>query len=124
MTQDKTTDAKLEAALDVALADARATPPVPGDAILSRIAEAGVEVQRVRAQQARRPKAHRPRAFWEGFRLWPALTGLAACLVVGIGLGIGFQSEIGALTAYYLTDAEGSETVLWSYELALLEDAS
>lgn len=117
MTQEP--DKNLDAALEAALHTARANPPAPEAHLLARIEAAGLEAQ----TRMHKPRAGRPSGFawpdWSALRLWSAASALAACLVLGIGLGAQFDSELTTLTDLYIEDTAAAETVLWSFDLAL-----
>lgn len=117
MTQEP--DKDLNAALDAALNAARANPPAPEAHLLARIDAAGLEAQ----SRLHKTRAGRASGFgwpdWSALRLWPAASALAACLVLGIGLGAQFDTELTTLTDLYLEDTAAAETVLWSFDLAL-----
>lgn len=113
-----------DTALDSLLEDARRAPPRPAPDLLARIAADGA------AEQARLPASivapvppvSQPRArTWSFAGFWPGTAALAACLVLGIGLGARFEPDLTTLGALYMGDIAQDETVLWSYDLALEE---
>ncbi|MEM1077349.1 MAG: hypothetical protein AAGI09_02375 [Pseudomonadota bacterium] len=125
MTRSRDTDPIPEMELDALLRDAQATPPMPDAGFLDRIAADGRAVQAEVAAAGTPPNVvplqRRPvgpaRAGWA---LAP-LTALAASLVLGIGLGAGFAPELGSLSADLLSGEVTTETVLWSFDMALEE---
>lgn len=88
-----------DAALEALFAAERAEIEAPSEAFLARVEAEALAVQSG-FTPAQRPKA-RTRAF--AVPRWSAFAGLAACLVLGIGLGGGFSGQIGAYGDYYLS---------------------
>lgn len=113
-----------DTALDSLLEDARRAPPRPAPSLLARIAADGEAAQA--ALDASSPAPARLAApvrgrSWSLAGLWPGTAALAACLVLGIGLGARFEPDLTTLGALYMGDLAQDETVLWSYDLALEE---
>lgn len=121
MTQ--TPDDRAEEALEALLAQARSTPPVPDPALLARIAAEGAAAQAEAAGKARARSraASRPTRHWSLAGFWPGAAALAGCLVLGVGIGARFEADLTSVGALYLGQGAQTETVLWSYDLALEE---
>lgn len=126
MTRRRDIDPIPEAELDALLSEARGGPPMLDTGFLDRIAADGLAVQAEAASDQTAPNVvplHRPQAQIArggGWALAP-LTALAASLVLGIGLGAGFAPELSSLSADLLSGETTTETVLWSFDLALEE---
>lgn len=125
MTRSKDTDPIPEMELDALLREAQAHPPSPDTGFLDRIAAEGRAVQAEAAVAdvaanvvpLQRPQTKPARAGWS---LAP-LTALAASLVLGIGLGAGFAPELSSLSVDLLSNEATTETVMWSFDMALEE---
>lgn len=125
MTRRRDIDPVPETELDALLFEARVGPPMLETEVLDRIAADGLAVQAEAATAAAAPivvPLHRPQApgARAGWALAP-FTALAASLVLGIGLGAGFAPELSSLSADLLSGEATTETVLWSFDLALEE---
>lgn len=85
--------------LDDLLADARATRAEPSDALLARVLADAEAVARERARPSAAPA---PTAGWlaalaAALGGWPALGGVAASLVLGLGLGVAEPAALSGL---------------------------
>jgi hypothetical protein len=117
MTQDKDPNAT---ALEALFAAERADVPVPSEAFMARI---NADARRVQHGFAEAPTVAVPRrTLWPQ---WSAMAGLAACLVLGVGLGGGFSLQVGAVADTYLAGGEFAAFEIFAGPLdyiALLEE--
>ncbi|WP_424969537.1 hypothetical protein [Dinoroseobacter sp. S76] len=125
MTRSRDTDPIPEMELDALLREAQAHPPMPDTSFLDRIAAEGRAVQAEAAAGDAAPNVvplqrSRSKPARGGWTLAP-LTALAASLVLGIGLGAGFAPELSTLSADLLSNEATTETVMWSFDMALEE---
>lgn len=100
MKQD---DTARDAGLEAAFARARADAEAPSAEFLDRVARDALAVQREFAGQRVPARPARRLLPWPGRPRWQPLAGLAACLVIGIGLGGGLSAQLGAAGDYILS---------------------
>lgn len=92
--------------LEPFFAAARACPPEPSAALMARVAQAARQAQQGSVPgpvPVRVPLAERLAALFGG---WPAMAGLAAAALVGLGIGSGLPAAVapGSAEAGYLVD--------------------
>lgn len=103
--------------LDMLFADMRASAPEPGPGLLARVLQDATDMQPQPAAIA--PSAAPPRriSFWQQVMDqlggWPAVAGLASCVVLGAWIGINPPTQIAPSVASLvggteLTDILGS----------------
>lgn len=97
MTHDDKANAQL---LEEAFATLRSGEPVVSEDFLSRVQADALTTQKA-FEMERQHSSNSSRFLFRP--RWSAWAGLAACLVLGVGLGGGFSNQIGAFGDYYLS---------------------
>ncbi|WP_425091901.1 hypothetical protein [Tropicimonas sp. S265A] len=117
MTHDPESD--LDPLLDMFSA-ARQDRARPSPDFMERVARDGLNVQ---ATLVSAPKPIRARPRWRiSLPDWRPLGGLAVCLMLGIGLGSGFSTQLSLLGTEYLSGGivSGGDLFLANYDDVLL----
>lgn len=119
MSNDKTDDAILETYLDAARREA----PLPTGDFLARIEAEALRLQPAPASPGKAPVRATPaRRFLGGLGGWAGVSALAACVVVGLGLGFSQPTTLDVLSSDYAeTDDLFVEDFFWSFDAALME---
>lgn len=107
--------------LDVFFQAARKAAPTPSDDLMARVLADSTAQQPdvVGLPVAGTADAVGPGLLgrlFEGLGGWPALAGLTACLVLGVGIGINPPGSLEDLTSYYFSEqGDAVMGLFWSY---------